>query len=143
MDTTFKMQGAAYSGKYFIHADSSNVYPYNQVFVLPDSLKNTSLKIFVTAYVRSSEKNPVASFAATIAGKDSASFTWKEMFMTNQVINPDQWNIFTDSIEVSKEETAFLPLKISVFGFCPSKKKYMDFDDVSITIKSNFKEEEE
>lgn len=141
MDTLFKMQGTAYSGKYFIHADSLINYPYTQTFNLPDSLKNTDLKVFVTAYVRAGEKNPKASFAVTVNGKDSASFTWKEMFLTPQVVTENQWNIFTDSIEVSKEETSFLPLKVSVFGFCPPGRKYIDFDDVNITIKSNFKEE--
>ena len=143
MNVKNKVQGTAYSGQNFIHADSMEVYPYGQVFNLPDSLKNTSLKIFVTAYVRSSEKNPRASFAVTVNGKDSASFVWKEMFMNTQVVTADQWNIFSDSLEISKEETAFLPLKVNVFGFCPDKKKYIDFDDVTITIKSNFKEEDE
>ncbi|HEY1037929.1 MAG TPA: hypothetical protein VGF30_00910 [Bacteroidia bacterium] len=140
--TENKVKGAAYSGQYFIHADSGKVYPYGQVFNLPDSLRNTSLKIFVTAYVRSAEKNPKASFAVTVNGKDSSSFVWKELYMTNQVVTADQWNIFTDSLEISKEEAAFLPLKVNVFGYYPENKKYLDLDDVSITIKSNFKEEE-
>lgn len=134
-----KEKGSAYSGQYFIHADSNDVYPYGQVFDLPDSLKNTSLKVLVTAYVRSSEKNPKASFAVTINGKDSSDFVWKEMFMTTQISSSDQWNIFTDSLEVPQEETGNLPLKINVFSFCPDKKKYIDFDNVSITIKSNYK----
>lgn len=134
-------QGSAYSGEYYIQADSTDVYPYGQLFILPDSLKNTDLKVFVTAYIRSSVKNPKASFAVTINGKDSSSFVWKEMFLTNQVAIEEQWNIFSDSVEISKEEAIYLPLKLNVFAFCPNKLKYIDFDDVTITVKSNFKAE--
>lgn len=143
-DTTIRnqKQGNAYSGQYFIQADSTDVYPYGQVFNLPDSLKGTDLKVFVTAYIRSSVKNPKASFAVTINGKDPSSFVWKELFLTNQVAIAEQWNIFSDSVEISKEEAIYLPLKLNVFAFCPDKQKYIDFDDVTITVKSNFKAEE-
>lgn len=140
-DTTvpYLTKGTAYSGKSFIHADSTNQYPYGHTFELPDSLKNTNLKVYVNALVRTGIKNPRASFAVTINGKDS-SFIWKEMFMTPQLYNVNQWNIFSDSISIPKEEASYLPLKLNVFSFFTDGKTFLDIDDVSIEIKSQSEE---
>jgi len=130
-----RTKGDAYSGVYFSHTDSSNAYSLGYSFNLPDSVKNTNIKVCVSAFVRSGEQNTNGTIAVTLNKADSM-IVWKEIYIGNHVATPNQWTIVSDSVLIPKEITNISPLRLNVFGYYPKGKTYLDIDDLSISIKS-------
>ncbi|MFL5754622.1 MAG: hypothetical protein ACJ76F_14510 [Bacteroidia bacterium] len=130
-----RIKGDAYSGVYYSHVDSTNAFSLGYSFYLPDSVKNTNIKVYVNAFIRCGEQNTPGTIAVTLNKADSM-IVWKEIYLGNHVTVPNQWTIVTDSILLPKEITNISPLKLNVFGFYPKGKTFLDIDDMSITVKS-------
>lgn len=113
--------------------DSTLIYGYGVAHLIPDSLKDSDLKIVVSGKMRESDVIK-GSIAVTITDMKDSSLLWTEIPASKFVKAANAWTSFKDSLVVYKVQNTLSAKALKIFPFKNRGKGTFDVDDLQITI---------
>lgn len=130
----YRIKGAGHSGDFAYRTDSANQHSAAIVENLHDSLVNSSIRVCVNFWVKST--NPIKGdcLGLTFCKKDGTC-TWNSFDIINYTSKPNEWVNIIDSITYNANQFTEPGSLIKVFAFNPNKTTAVDFDDINIQIK--------
>ena len=129
-----KVENNAHSGKYYTSVDSIHVYSTGYAYVLPDSLKNKNVTVYVSAWVREQE----APFEGEVnIGLTTTKGTvgWHGIKVKDKNYTPNQWIQVKDSIKFTSTQINDSFSEIGVIGIKNNGRDKLDIDDIQIKYK--------
>lgn len=133
-ESTLKENGA-HSGKYYSSVDSIRQYAAGYSYILPDSLKNKDVTVYVSAWVRESEL-PLDGEIAAAVETSKGNKSWVTFGLKNKsTYKPGEWVQIKDSIKYDKSLLSDPHIDIRVFGIKSKGKDMLDVDDLEIKYK--------
>ncbi len=129
-----RVKGIGHTGDYAFRTDSLNQYSAGFVENLNDSLINSSIRICVDFWCKSSNPMKGDGLALSYNLKDAAIF-WGTMDPVNYGAKANEWVNVKDSITFTAEQFKESGMLVKFFGINGNKKATVDFDDISVTIK--------
>ncbi len=130
-----RKEGDAIQGKYYSSADSVKGYTVGYNFVVPDSLKSRTLKIYVSAMVREKEL-PQQGDLAIVMSNSKGILSWNTVGQFNKKMVPGQWVKLIDSVEYTPENMKDSFIEVGIIGTKLAGSDFFDVDDVN--FKMNF-----
>lgn len=127
-----KREGSAYSGKYYSAVDSINKFGIGYAYVIPDSLKNKEIMMYVSARIREKELPMEGGIAMTLSSDDQNRF-WKMIKADKQIA--DQWIEVKDSVLLRPDKLKGNYVEFGVFAYKESGKDFLDADNIEIKYK--------
>lgn len=132
-DNTRK-EGDAHQGKYYTSADSIKGFTAGYNYILPDSLKNRKIKVYVSAWAREQEL-PAQGDLIVAMESSKGIIGWNGVGQFNKKMAPGQWVHLVDSLEYSPEKTNDPYIQIGVIGNKTNGKDAFDLDDINLKIR--------
>ena len=117
----------------YIRVDSVLAFGFGTEFVLPDSLKNSNLKIVASGKMRESDNFKGCIVMSLSNTKDSTLF-WGDLKSEKHVKQFNTWVPFKDSITIDKQINSSSAKTLRVFPYKNNGKGTFDIDDLVIEI---------
>lgn len=132
--TTSKTENNAHSGKFYSSVDSIYKYGAGYSFVIPDSLKDRNLKVYIKAWVREQESPMNGAIAVALSNSKGIAF-WGTLEVKNKNYTPNTWVEINDSVVIASSLLKDSFAELSIFGFKTIGKDRFDLDDLNIKYK--------
>lgn len=117
----------------YIRIDSTIVFGFGFSFIIPDSLKDSDLKIIATGKMRESD-NYKGCVAITLSNAKDSTLYWETLKSENHVTETNKWFVFRDSTMIYKQTNNLSAKTLKAFTFKNSGKGTFDVDDLVIEI---------
>ncbi len=117
----------------YIRVDSALAFGFGTDFVLPDSLKNSNLKIVVSGKMRESD-NFKGCIAISLSNIKDSAFFWGTLKSEKHLKQFNVWVPFKDSITLDKQINSSSAKTLRVFPYKNTGKGAFDVDDLVIEI---------
>ncbi len=129
-----RIKGGGHTGDFAYRTDSANQHSAAIVENLNDSLVNSSIRVCVNFWAKST--NPIKGdcLGVTFCKKDG-SCTWNSFDIATYTSKPNEWINIIDSVTYNVDQFREAGSFIKAFGFNPNKTTAVDFDDITIQIK--------
>ncbi len=127
-------EGNAHSGKFYASVDSISVYNAGYVFIIPDSLKNKNMTVYVSGWVREAQA-PLNGEIILSLSTSKGNVSWNSINKQTQPYNGGEWVQFSDSISYPSQKLQDAYTEIGVFGMKTKGSDAFDMDDLQIKYK--------
>lgn len=131
---TSKTENNAHSGKYYSSVDSIYKYGAGYSYVIPDSLKDKNLKIYIKAWVREQESPINGKIVIALSNSKGIAF-WGGLDALKKAYTPNTWVEINDSVIIANSLLKDSFSELSIFGFKETGKDRFDLDDLNIKYK--------
>jgi hypothetical protein len=130
-----RTKGGAHSGQYFSRMNKDSKFGIGYAFYVADSIKNKNIKVILEGWGRISAPQSKASIVITTNHNDSL-LKWNPLWLNYNMVEPNTWCYFKDSMVVPKPPWGISLTSIKVFGYLgESASESFDLDDLSVTFK--------
>ncbi len=134
VDMSTRVEAPAHSGKFVFRADSLHTYSAAQTFNLNDTLMNSSLRVCLDFWAKSSNPLKGDGFAVAFQTAD-VMISWSTLDLVYYGAKPNEWINIKDSVTIPVEMYNKPGMLFKFFGYIPSQKAVVDIDDINITVK--------
>ena len=132
---SIRVKGIGHSGDYAYRTDSLSQYGFGIQENFDDSLINTSIRVCVDFWVKSSSPLKGDGLALSYNLKETIIF-WQSFDPFIYGAKPNEWINIKDSVTFHADQFKESGMLVKLFGFNANKKAIVDFDDINITIKN-------
>lgn len=122
------------SGKFCSSVDSISRFAAGYSYVIPDSLKDKNLTIYINGWVRE-QALPMEGTITVAISTSKGVANWSEVKVKNATAQPNTWVEIKDSLTFSSSLYKDSFAEISVFGQKFTGKDRFDLDDLDIKYK--------
>ena len=129
-----KKEGNAHSGKYYSQVDVAHQFAVGYEYVVPDSLKNKTLTVYVSGWVRE-QAAPVEGEIVVALTTSKGTVEWNGFKHKSISYNLNTWVLIKDSITYTPNMMKDSFVKIGVVGQKTSGADALDIDDLVINYK--------
>lgn len=134
VDPPTRVEAPAHGGKFVFRNDSMHDFAGGQVIYLNDSLMNSTLRVVVDYWTKSSNPMKGDGFAAAFQ-TETEMIQWFNFDLIYYGAKPNEWVHIKDSITITPEMYNKPGVLFKFFSYCPNKKAIVDSDDITITVK--------
>ncbi len=113
--------------------DSVLVYGIGVDFFLPDSLKDTDLKVIISGKIRESESIN-SSIAVSLHGNADSIYYWGELYSGQHIKQLNSWTPFKDSLIIEQKVNNQRSKNLQIFSRKFAGKGFFDVDDLTVRI---------
>ncbi len=138
VDPGTRTKGSGHNSDFSFRTDSIHEYAAGQNYSVNDTLVNSSIKIVIDLWVKSSNPIKGDGFAASFQN-DQAIAQWLFFDLVNYGAKSNEWVNIKDSVTIPADKYTTPSMYFKFFGFAPNKKAIIDFDDINITVKKVYK----
>lgn len=117
----------------YIRIDSALVFGFGFSYIIPDSLKDSDLKIIASGKMRESD-NFKGSVAITLSNTKDSTLFWDALKSENHLKELNKWVPFKDSTIIYKQTNNSSAKTLKAFTFKNQGKGTFDVDDLIIEI---------
>ncbi len=117
----------------YIRIDSTLVYGFGLSYVIPDSLKESDLKIIVRGKMRESAGFN-GGIAITMVNLKDSIILWDEFKSVKYMTELNKWVPFKDSTIIYKGYNSLSVKALKIFPFMNKGKGTFDVDDLTLEI---------
>lgn len=117
----------------YSRVDSISIYGMGVDYILPDSLKDSNLKLIISAKIRESQSIN-SSIAVSLHGTADSIYYWGELYSGNYIKQLNNWVAIKDSIIIEQKSNNVRSKSIRVFSRKVAGKGFFDVDDFTIKI---------
>lgn len=129
-----KTENNAHSGKFYSSVDSVTKYGAGYSYVIPDSLKDRNLKVYIKAWVREQESPLNGTITVALSTSKGVAF-WGAVAPKVKDYAPNTWVEINDSVLIASTLLKDSFTELSIFGFKDFGKDRLDLDDLNIRYK--------
>lgn len=117
----------------YIRIDSTVVYGFGITYLIPDSIKDSDIKLIINGKMRESDNNN-GSIAISINDFKDSLVYWTQLSSTNYIRVLNNWGEFRDSLIIPKSINNSKTKVLKIFPFKNRGKGTYDVDDLVIEL---------
>ncbi|MBK8369101.1 MAG: hypothetical protein IPL10_17425 [Bacteroidetes bacterium] len=129
-----RVEGDAAQGNFYSSADSTKGFTIGYSYIVPDSLKNKKVKIYVSAMLREKEL-PQQGDLVVVINSSKGNIAWQSIGRFGLKMAPNKWIKVNDSLEFSADKFNDPKIEIGVIGTKSQGGDAFDVDDLRVKFK--------